>query len=204
MEYSESPDVIIHMDCSYSLSQDGRLILPLDKKGHAPALAQFVHSQFRTLALHHEFPCVGAKSAINRGMYKFGLYLEMGSAESTTALCRDLRTFITEYIPKDGYFTTFIASFVGPISLDEEQFESLLWQQLQRMHDNDEVDWDETVSSAPNDPSFAFSFAGCAFFVIGLHASSSRWARRFAWPTLIFNAHHQFEQLRANGKYAFL
>jgi FPC/CPF motif-containing protein YcgG len=41
-----------------------------------------------------------------------------------------------------------------------------------------------------------------AFFVVGLHPASSRFARRFAWPTLVFNAHHQFERLRSEGGYA--
>jgi uncharacterized protein len=37
--------------------------------------------------------------------------------------------------------------------------------------------------------------------VIGLHAHSSREARRFRWPTLVFNPHEQFERLRADGKW---
>jgi FPC/CPF motif-containing protein YcgG len=37
--------------------------------------------------------------------------------------------------------------------------------------------------------------------VVGLHPASSRFARRFAWPTLVFNAHHQFDRLRAEGRY---
>ena len=48
---------------------------------------------------------------------------------------------------------------------------------------------------------FAFSFAGTAFFVVGLHAASSRMARRFAWPTLMFNPHDQFDRLRETGRY---
>ena len=29
-----------------------------------------------------------------------------------------------------------------------------------------------------------------------------RFARRFAWPTLVFNSHHQFDRLREEGRYA--
>ena len=47
-----------------------------------------------------------------------------------------------------------------------------------------------------------FSFAGTAFFVVGLHAASSRTTRRFAWPTLVFNPHQQFDQLREVGLYS--
>jgi uncharacterized protein len=61
-----------------------------------------------------------------------------------------------------------------------------------------------TLSADPDDPRFSFSFARRAFYVIGLHPRSSRWARRFAWPTLIFNAHDQFEDLHAHGQFGRL
>jgi FPC/CPF motif-containing protein YcgG len=75
---------------------------------------------------------------------------------------------------------------------------------LQQLHDLDAPhhSWDPAVNADPDDAEFAFSFAGTAFFVIGLHAGSSRAARRFAWPTLVFNPHRQFEQLRHDGRYS--
>jgi FPC/CPF motif-containing protein YcgG len=48
----------------------------------------------------------------------------------------------------------------------------------------------------------SFSFAETALFVLGLHAASSRATRKFAWPTLIFNPHDQFEHLKETGRYA--
>lgn len=81
---------------------------------------------------------------------------------------------------------------------DGQAWEKLLWAQLQSLHELDRTHhaWDATVSSDPADPAFSFSFAGTAFFIIGMHPASSRLARRFAWPTLVFNAHEQFERLR--------
>ena len=58
-----------------------------------------------------------------------------------------------------------------------------------------------SVSTDPNDPQFSFSFAGQAFYIVGMHPNSSRIARRFPWPTLVFNPHEQFERLRADGKW---
>ena len=58
------------------------------------------------------------------------------------------------------------------------------------------------VSDDPSDPAFAFSFAGTAFFIVGLHAASSRAARRFAWPTLVFNPHRQFDRLRESQRFS--
>jgi FPC/CPF motif-containing protein YcgG len=61
--------------------------------------------------------------------------------------------------------------------------------------------WSAAASADPADPRFAFSFAQTAFFIVGLHAASSRATRRFAWPTLVFNPHEQFEELRRSGRY---
>ena len=45
------------------------------------------------------------------------------------------------------------------------------------------------------------SFGGEAFFVVGLHPKSSRPARRFEAPAMVFNLHDQFERLREAGRY---
>jgi len=44
-------------------------------------------------------------------------------------------------------------------------------------------------------------FGGRALFVVGMHPASSRLARRFRWPALVFNPRAQFERLRAEGKF---
>jgi FPC/CPF motif-containing protein YcgG len=100
-------------------------------------------------------------------------------------------------------YATFVAIFEQPQSLDELQFENLLWQQLRALHQHDAAHfgWDPNVRSDPADPHFSFSFGGQALYVIGLHANSSREARRFPWPALVFNPHEQFQRLRADGKW---
>jgi len=169
----------------------------------AAPLQKFVHDSFRALVLNPAFSCVGAKSAIRRGSYRFGLYAEMGSSGATAGLARDLFDFVEGQDSLNGEFSTFVACFERPVGIDEEGFEWLLWAQLQRLHEQDRRHhfWDSSVSPNPEDPKFAFSFAERAFFVVGLHAASSRFARRFAWPTLVFNAHHQFDKLRTDGRY---
>jgi uncharacterized protein len=181
----------------------GNYLLPLlAESPSVPDIVQFVHNQFRTLILDDRFPCVGARAAIHQNTYRFGLYPEIGSVASTMALEQDLKGFCSEFMHEDTTrFATFIASFMYPVALDEIAFENVFWQQLQLLHDHDTATWDVDVASDPDNPSFAFSIAGHAFFVIGLHAASSRWSRRFAWPTLIFNAHHQFTQLRTQGHF---
>src|SRR6185312_15214178 len=57
------------------------------------------------------------------------------------------------------------------------------------------------VDSNPDSPHFSMSIGGSGFFVVGLHPNSSRAARRFKYPTLVFNLHAQFERLRDEGRY---
>jgi FPC/CPF motif-containing protein YcgG len=184
------------------LPRGGKLVrAPLGEP--ATPLQEVVHDSFRALVLSPGFSCVGAKSAIRRGSYRLGLYAEMASPGPTVGLARDLFDFAEEQDDLYGEFSTFVACFEGPVSSDEGVFEGLLWAQLQRLHEQDRRHhrWDPSVSPDPEDPEFAFSFAGRAFFVVGLHAASSRFARRFAWPTLVFNAHRQFDKLREGGRY---
>lgn len=188
---------------SYAAFRGDALVRVHDPDVRLSLQAQFVHDSFRALVLNPQFSCVGAKSAVQRGHYRFGMYGEMSSPEATAGLARDLWSFVQEQPSFGSDYTTYIASFAGPVVADELAFEEQLWQQLQCLHDLDcrYHRWDQAVNADPDSADFSFSIAGRAFFVIGLHAASSRWARRFAWPTLVFNAHAQFERLKATGKF---
>ena len=187
---------------SYAAFLGKRLVrVPSGEPAAAPM--EFVHDSFRALVSNSRFSCVGAKAAMGSGSYRVGLYGTLGSTEAAAGLARDLFSFAEEQRELHGEFTTFVASFVEPTAVDEVTFERLLWEQLQRLHEEDRRHhrWDPSVSRDPEDPNFAFSFAERAFFVVGLHPASSRFARRFAWPTLVFNAHEQFQRLREEGRY---
>lgn len=169
----------------------------------AGRMAGEVHSALRALLHDPEFPCVGAKSVVNQSSYRFGLYSALGSEASTAGLALDLYRFIEDRPTLDGEFTSFIASFLAPKVRSAVQFERLLWRQLKALHELDRPyhAWHPEVSSDPADPGFSFSFAGGAFFVVGLSPSSRRWARHFPWPTLVFNDHFQFDRLRAEQRF---
>jgi len=158
---------------------------------------------FRQFVLQPDFPCVGAKAAFNSEAYVLNVYGELGVSDSTARLGTDLFDFTRSEIRHNSEYATFVAVFAGPLEIDEVEFENLLWQELRNLHraEAGQFDWDPSVRSDPNDPHFSFSLAGQALYVIGMHANSSREARRFKWPTLVFNPHEQFEQLRAHGKW---
>ncbi|CAM2070746.1 YqcI/YcgG family protein [Sulfidibacter corallicola] len=185
--------------CYGSPDGSGHLVNHLTGEPISP-LVQFVHAQFRNMVLLPEFSCVGAKAAINSNAYRFALYREMGSAEATEGLMRDLALFVKDQ-ESLGDMNTFIAAFDRPHPTGEEHFERMMWDQLQKLHDGDPVAWDSQVSDNPDDPHFSYSFFGRAFFVVGLHPAASRYARRFAYPLLVFNAHFMFEGLREKGRF---
>jgi hypothetical protein len=191
-------DELARSNSSYSAWRDGRLIHPLEPGRHPSPLAESVHRSFRAHVLDQEFPCVGGKSAIINDTYRFGLYPQMNTRGATAGLAYDLCEYTRERPTFATDYATFVACFAAPVARDEREWETMLWAQLQSLHDLDQVHhlWDATVSSDPDDADFSFSIAGTAFFVIGLHPHSSRHARRFPWPTLVFNAHDQFERLR--------
>jgi hypothetical protein len=161
------------------------------------SFASRAEAAFREFVFDAAFPCLGAKAAFNSESETIRVFDELGSAESTRALADALNDFS----PRSEY-ATFIAIFERPRNVGELEFENLLWKQLRLLHHQDaHSKWNPNVASDPADPHFSFSFGGQALYVIGMHANSSRAARCFPWPTLVFNPHEQFERLRADGKW---
>ena len=167
-----------------------------------PFLLQ-AHEAFRDFVMRQEFPCVGARAAFNSESYAVAVYDELGSDAATADLARDLFEFTRSEIREASEYATFVAVFSGTPPADEVEFERALWQQLQKLNYVDALhfDWDPMASPDPTHAQFSFSFAAQALYVIGLHPNSSREARRFRWPAMVFNPHEQFEKLRADGKW---
>ena len=149
------------------------------------------------------FPCVGAKSALGKDQLTHIVLEDMRTGLEDRTLLRAFYRFVDAYRDDPALFTSFAVSWRGPVGLSEADFEALLWDRLESLHAMDEAehDWDARVDRDPDSPHFSFSLRGEAFFVVGLHDGASRLARRFAYPTLVFNLHDQFERLREEGRY---
>lgn len=165
--------------------------------------AREIEEALRGWILDSAFPCVAAKAAVHGEVCRVSVFDELAGAAETERLSADLLAFIEESHGAESDYRTFAAVFRRPHDLSERAFEALLWRQLAQLntHDAEQFEWDPAVSADPDDPHFGFSFGKRAFYIVGLHARSSRDARRFAWPTLVFNFHEQFQRLRAKGKW---
>jgi hypothetical protein len=158
---------------------------------------------FSSFVAAQSFPCIGAKSALQRDRIEFEVCDRLGSTNSAEVLRSSLARFSARH-PYPGVDPiSFVAIFREAVA-GEDEFHKRLWMQLQAIHDLDigEYRWASDVSNDPGSPDFSFSVASRAFFVVGLHPRSSRFARRAPRPTLVFNFHDQFEALRASGCYA--
>jgi len=161
--------------------------------------------RFKSFVAHRAFPCVGAKSALNRGRMEFELFDALGDGDSASRLCEQLGDFSRRHPLPGADPVSFVAMFRERVA-NEDDFHCKLWQHLQTMHDIDAPAhrWDDHVSADPASPEFSFSVASRAFFVVGLHPRSSRLARRAPVPCLVFNFHDQFEAMRESGRYEVL
>ncbi|GGI91782.1 guanitoxin biosynthesis heme-dependent pre-guanitoxin N-hydroxylase GntA [Deinococcus wulumuqiensis] len=182
----------------YHLTHAGEL---RPTRGPVSARAQELNAAFREKILAPDFSCVAAKASMNTSAYALGVYGELGSLGATLGLAHDLARFVQDQDDLGSDFTSFIATFGAPEGMTEHEFEDRLWQQLRALHQLDTAPYSEEVSADPHSNKFGFSFAGRGFFIIGLHPGSSRVARAFPVPALVFNAHRQFQQLRDTGRF---
>ena len=161
-------------------------------------------AEFAEFVSDRAFPCVGAKAALNRDGMRFVVARDFRSAWDDLRILPALHALARGYQREPALFQSLVVLFEGGAPDTEADYEQSLWQRLQSLSDKDQ--WlgqrpDPRVAHDPGDPHFAMSFGGEAFFVVGLHPGSSRPARRFRVPAMVFNLHDQFEQLRASGRY---
>jgi FPC/CPF motif-containing protein YcgG len=160
--------------------------------------------RFRSFITDPSFPCVGAKAALKRDGMRFIVARDFRSAWDDLRIIPALFDLAASYRAEPELFQSLVVLFEKGAPRDEQRFELGLWTRLQSLSDKDE--WlgqrgDPRVAHDPDDPHFAMSFGGEAFFIVGLHPNASGPARRFATPAMVFNLHDQFETLRSDGRY---
>ena len=152
--------------------------------------------QFNKFIIDNDHPCIMAQTVFSSKNYKLNTYSGFGTETAALKILIDLKEYLLKYDFSTNEFFSFIAVFDDDLKYSELEFESLLWSQLQKIHEADPFNWDKTVSDDPTNKSFSFSILGNAFYIVGMHPNSSRTARKSPKPTLVFNLHWQFERLR--------
>ena len=171
-----------------------------------PASNDIAHplaARFTAFVADEAFPCVGAKAALNRDGMRFVVARDFRSAWDDLRILPSLLDLAACYRSDPRAFQSLVVIFDQGAPGSETEFEEILRERLQSLTDKDE--WlgqpaDRRVAHDPDDPHFAMSFGGEAFFVVGLHPRASRPARRFGRAAMVFNLHDPIEQRRAQGK----
>lgn len=143
-----------------------------------------------------------ARAVAHQGHLK-QLELKSGEGENISTLLTELYHFIDHYRAHPKTLHSFTLHLTEKEFQDFELFEKSFWQILEdlKKEDRKEFGHDPRVSENPLDPHFSYSLKEEAFFILTLHPQSPRWSRRFNTPTIVFNPHQQFEDLRREGRY---
>jgi FPC/CPF motif-containing protein YcgG len=160
--------------------------------------------RFHAFIADKSFPCIGAKSAVAKDQLTVLIARDIRSNWDDRHIYEATCALAFRYRENQRLFQSLAVIFESPENLDERSFEKFLWQRAVSLTNKDiwhQQAPDARVSNDPNDPHFSLSFAGEAFFIVGLHPKASRPARRFEKPALVFNLHDQFERLREEGRY---
>ncbi len=164
--------------------------------------AAAIKHHFTSMVEHHAYPCVGAKAAVAAQSLEIQIY-EKPDAAAASRLIDDLGHFERRRgVQHDAIYASFVAVFTDWPPQNESVFQDGLFAFLQLVHDEDfrrGAPWDPLASPDPSNNHFGFSINSRAYFLVGLHSTSSRQARRFQAPALVFNSHFQFAQLRRTG-----
>ena len=165
-----------------------------------------INNEIRSFILQKNYPCVAAIQSVVRNDYVRGTYGQFGTGAHWHRLRTDLLKFLELQRATQSRYMSFWAVFNAPVQTPDNElhFEKKFWKELSLLSSEEERagDWGEINSSDPNDPAFCLSLAGVKLFVVGLHPESSRFARRFSRPAMVFNAFSQFEVFEEEGTYA--
>ncbi|RYZ98260.1 MAG: YqcI/YcgG family protein [Proteobacteria bacterium] len=150
-----------------------------------------------------QFPCIMAKSVMNQGVCENIELKASAPAALAQAVFEKLNSFIDSYRANKEKLHSCIISFSNDEFKEFAAFEKSFWEILQALREIDDKinPYDPRVSSDPRDGNYSFSVKEEAFFILLLHPKSPRKARQFAVPSIVFNPHQQFEDLRAKGTF---
>jgi uncharacterized protein len=165
-----------------------------------------IKNDFLDFIKNKSFPCIGAKTAMAKSQLSCMVAGHISCPTHDQEIVSFLYSFIDKYRLSENHFHSAAIIFTAPEEITEAYYECAMWQRLQAISNIDAKNFpfDKRVSSDVSSPLFSFSVKEEALFIVGMHAASSRDARRFKYSAIIFNPHAQFEALKQTNKYKSL
>lgn len=157
----------------------------------------------KAFVLEKSFPCIMAHSiAFNGHFEQHHVKLNQQSINYKEVI-KIFYRFIDHYRDNPHTLHSIALSFTNEASKDFLEFEAFFWTFLRELKkiDHENYNHDPRVSSDPTSSEFSYSLKEEAFFILLLHPDNPRLSRRYDTPSIIFNPHEQFEELRRSGKY---
>ncbi|MFM6929003.1 MAG: guanitoxin biosynthesis heme-dependent pre-guanitoxin N-hydroxylase GntA [Bdellovibrio sp.] len=167
-----------------------------------PILEEF-EQDIIALVSRDNYPCISALKTLRTRQFRSGVYGTLGAGMCSAQLAKDLLSFRNEQKKSGSLELSFFGVFPELRDMNEQEFEQRLWAELSYLTGVPDIEpsWDPAFSDDPQDKNFCFCLDGTAFFVVGLHANSSRLSRRLRYPTLVFNVYAQFKELARRNRY---
>jgi uncharacterized protein len=146
---------------------------------------------------------VAAKAAIARDQIHCMVAGAIACPAHDRKILEFLYCFVDKYRTAKTPFHSAAVIFNDRGIESEAMFDTFLWIRLNALVAHDQLDFnhDPRVDADPASNHFSFSIKQEAFFIIGLNPFSGRKARRFEYPTLVFNPHAEFKKLRKTNRY---
>jgi len=147
-----------------------------------------------------DFPCVMAKSVLKKGHLE---NYQIKDSTSEEELLNYLYMFIDHFRNEPQKLHSCIFEFPCFEDSTFERFESYFWNLLEELSKLDKQKYrhDDRVSNSYSNSNYSYSLKEEAFFIVMLHPQSPRLSRRYSYPSIVFNPHEQFENLRKANKY---
>ncbi len=160
-------------------------------------------NNYTSFLSNKDFPCVAAKDALAKGNIRIMVADHMACPKDDRQILDFIYAFTNMYRNSEKGFYSAAIIFKAPGNIDEKMFDMFMWQRLQALKDMDALEFshDTRVDADPASENFSFSLMEEAYFIVGLHPESSRQARRFEYPVLIFNPHAQFAEMKTAARY---
>jgi len=179
------------------------LLTPMSTPGINSIGTPQIIEEYHRFLRSRSFPCIGGKAALSMNHVKCFVALDMASQEEDEKILSFIYQFVDSYRSSNESFHSAAVIFGNSQILSESEFEEMFWSRLNSLAtlDRRKYTHDKRVDPDPTSSRFSFSLKEEAFFIIGLHPSSTRRARRFTYPAIVFNPHEEFERLKQAGRY---